>query len=103
METKNNSEFISKVDAFQKEMQKFIEQSDKKHAVIIIASEPDEDGEASHQTGSILGNIKELVYAISGFMKQPQGRELILKAAELNLTAVLTKSMLNQKEQEEEK
>lgn len=42
METKNNSEFMSQVDAFSEEMQKFIEKSDNRHALIIIASEPDE-------------------------------------------------------------
>lgn len=42
METKNNSEFLSKVNAFQNEAQEFIEKSDKRHAVIVIASEPDE-------------------------------------------------------------
>lgn len=42
METKNNSEFMSQVDAFSGEMQKFIEKSEGKHAVIIIASESDE-------------------------------------------------------------
>lgn len=41
METKNNSEFLSKVNAFQEEAQEFIKKSDKRHAVIIIASEPD--------------------------------------------------------------
>lgn len=90
MEAKNNSEFISKVNAFQDEMQEFIYKSNKRHAVIVIASEPNENGEGSNQTGSILGNEKELVYAISGFMKQPQGRELILKAAELNLATILS-------------
>lgn len=52
METKNNSEFLSKVNAFQEEAQEFIKKSDKRHAVIIIASEPDENGEGSRQTGS---------------------------------------------------
>ena len=51
METKNNSEFMSQVDAFSGEMQKFIEKSEGKHAVIIIASESDENGEGSRQTG----------------------------------------------------
>lgn len=55
METKNNSEFMSQVDAFSEEMQKFIEKYDKRHALIIIASEPDENGEISRQTGSIMG------------------------------------------------
>ena len=103
METKNNSEFISKVDAFQNEMQEFIEKSDKEHAVIIIASEPDENGKGSHQTGSILGSEKELILAFSGFMRNPQGRELIKKAAALNLAGALMQLMSNEKEQEEEK
>lgn len=47
---------MSQVDAFSEEMQKFIEKSDKRHALIIIASEPDENGESSRQTGSIMGN-----------------------------------------------
>lgn len=37
METKNNSEFLSKVNAFQNEAQEFIEKSDKRHAVIVTA------------------------------------------------------------------
>lgn len=51
METKNNSEFLSKVNAFQNEAQEFIEKSDKRHAVIVIASEPDENGEAHVKPG----------------------------------------------------
>lgn len=103
METKNNSEFISKVDAFQNEMEEFIKKSDKEHAIIIIASDPDENGKGSHQTGSILGSEKELILAFSGFMRKPQGRELIKKAAALILAETLMKSVLNEKEQEEEK
>lgn len=51
METKNNSEFMSQVDAFSGEMQKFIEKSEGKHAVIIIASESDENGKAHVKPG----------------------------------------------------
>lgn len=51
METKNNSEFMSQVDAFSGEMQKFIEKSEGKHAVIIIASESDETGKAHVKPG----------------------------------------------------
>lgn len=103
METKNNSEFLSKVNAFQDEMQEFIKKSDKRHAVIIIASEPDENEEGSHQTGAILGNEKELILAFSGFMRNTQGRELMKNAAALKLAEALMKSMSNEKEQEEEK
>lgn len=103
METKNNSEFMSQVDAFSGEMQKFIEKSEGKHAVIIIASEPDENGEGSRQTGSIMGNEEEAVYALAGFMRQSQGRELLKRAAALSMAESLIKSMLNVKKQEEEK
>ena len=103
METKNNSEFMSQVDAFSEEMQKFIEKSDKRHALIIIASEPDENGESSRQTGSIMGNEEEAVYALAGFMRQSQGRELLKRAAALSMAESLIKSMLNVKKQEEEK
>nr|UVM81194.1 MAG: hypothetical protein [Bacteriophage sp.] len=103
METKNNSEFLSKVNAFQNEAQEFIEKSDKRHAVIVIASEPDENGEGSRQTGSILGNEEEAVYALAGFMRQPQGRELLKRAAALSMAESLMKSILNAKEQEERK
>lgn len=51
METKNNSEFMSQVDAFSEEMQKFIEKYDKRHALIIIASEPDETGKSHVKPG----------------------------------------------------
>lgn len=95
METKNNSEFMSQVDAFSKEMQKFIEKSDKRQAVIIIASEPDENGEGSRQSGSIMGNEEEAVYALAGFMKQPQGRELLKRDAALSMAESLMKSILN--------
>lgn len=71
METKNNSEFLSKVNAFQEEAQEFIKKSEGKHAVIIIASEPDENGESSRQTGSIMGNEEEVVHALVGFIRQP--------------------------------
>lgn len=95
METKNNSEFMSQVDAFSKEMQKFIEKSDKRQAVIIIASEPDENGKGSRQSGSIMGNEEEAVYALAGFMRQPQGRELLKRAAALSMAESLMKSILN--------
>ena len=103
METKNNSEFLSKVNAFQNEAQEFIEKSDKRHAVIVIASEPDENGEGSRQTGSIMGNEEEAVYALAGFMRQPQGHELLKRAAALSMAESLMKSILNAKEQEERK
>lgn len=103
METKNNSEFMSQVDAFSEEMQKFIEKSDKRHALIIIASEPDENGESSRQTGSIMRNEEEVVHALVGFIRQPQGRELLKRAASLSMLDSLMKSVLNAKEQEERK
>lgn len=103
METKNNSEFMSQVDAFSGEMQKFIEKSEGKHAVIIIAYESDENGEGSRQTGYIMGNEEEVVHALVGFMRQPQGRELLKRAASLSMLDSLMKSVLNAKEQEERK
>lgn len=103
METKNNSEFMSQVDAFSEEMQKFIEKSDKRHALSIIASEPDENGESSRQTGSIMGNKEEVVHALFGLIRQPQGRELLKRAASLSMFDSLMKSVLNAKEQEERK
>lgn len=103
METKNNSEFMSQVDAFSEEMQKFIEKYDKRHALIIIASEPDENGEISRQTGSIMGNEEEVVHALVGFIRQPQGCELLKRAASLSMLDSLMKSVLNAKEREERK
>lgn len=103
METKNNSEFMSQVDAFSEEMQKFIEKYDKRHALIIIASEPDENGEISRQTGSIMGNEEEVVHALVGFIRQPQGRELLKRAASLSMLDSLMKLVLNAKEREERK
>lgn len=103
METKNNSEFLSKVNAFQKETQEFIKKSEGKHAVIIIASEPDKNGEGSNQTGSIMGNEEEVVHALVGFIRQPQGRELLKRAASLSMLDSLMKSVLNAKEREERK
>lgn len=103
METKNNSEFMSQVDAFSEEMLKFIEKYDKRHALIIIASEPDENGEISRQTGSIMGNEEEVVHALVGFIRQPQGRELLKRAASLSMLDSLMKSVLNAKEREERK
>ena len=103
METKNNSEFMSQVDAFSEEMQKFIEKYDKRHALIIIASEPDENGDISRQTGSIMGNEEEVVHALVGFIRQPQGRELLKRAASLSMLDSLMKSVLNAKEREERK
>ena len=103
MGTKNNIEFLSKVNAFQNEAQEFIEKSDKRHAVIIIASEPDENGEGSCQTGSIMGNEEEAVYDLVGFIKQPQGRELLKRAASLSMLSYLMKSVFNTQKQEERK
>lgn len=103
METKNNREFMSQVDAFSEEMQKFIEKSDKRHGLIIIASEPDENGGSSRQTGSIMGNEEEVVHALVGLIIQPLGRELLKRAASLSMLESLMKSVLNAKEQEERK
>lgn len=103
METKNNSEFMSQVDAFSEEMKKFIEKYDKRRALIIIASEPDENGEISRQTGSIMGNEEEVVHALVGFIRQPQGRELLKRATSLSMLDSLMKSVLNAKEREERK
>lgn len=103
METKNNSEFMSQVDAFSEEMQKFIEKSDNRHALIIIASESDENGESSRQTGSIMGNKEEVVHTLVGFIRQLQGRELLKRAAFLSMLDSLMKSVLNAKEREERK
>lgn len=103
MEIKNNSEFMSQVDAFSEEMQKFIEKYDKRHALIIIASEPDENGEISRQTESIMGNEEEVVRALVGFIRQPQGFELLKRAASLSMLDSLMKSVLNAKEREERK
>jgi hypothetical protein len=103
METKNNSEFMSQVDAFSEEMQKFIEKYDKRHALIIIASELDENGEISRQTGSIMGNEEEGVHALVGFIRQPLGRELLKRAASLSMLDSLMKLVLNAKEREERK
>ena len=91
---------MSQVDAFSEEMQKFIEKYDKRHALIIIASEPDENGEISRQTGSIMGNEEEVVHALVGFIRQPQGRELLKRAASLSMLDSLMKSVLNAKENE---
>ena len=90
---------MSQVDAFSGEMQKFIEKSEGN----IIASESDENGEGSRQTGYIMGNEEEVVHALVGFMRQPQGRELLKRAASLSMLDSLTKSVLNAKEQEERK
>lgn len=104
METKNNSEFMSQVDAFSEEMQKFIEKYDKRHALIIIASETDENGEISRLTGSIMGNEEEeVVHALVGFIRQPRGHELLKRAASLSMLDSLMKSVLNAKEREERK
>lgn len=94
---------MSQVDAFSGEMQKFIENSEGKHAVIIIVSEPDENGEGSRQTGYIMGNEEKVVHAFVGFMRQPQGRELLKRVASLSMLDSLMKSVLNAKEQEERK
>lgn len=94
---------MSQVDAFSEEMQKFIEKYDKRHALIIIASEPDENGEISRQTGSIMGNEEEVVHPLVGFIRQPQGRELLKRAASLSMLDSLMKSVLNAKEREERK
>ena len=103
METKNNSEFFIKSQRFSRRSARVHQKSDKRHAVIIIASEPDENGEGSCQTGSIMGNEEEAVYALVGFIRQPQGRELLKRAASLSMLDSLMKSVLNAKEREERK
>lgn len=107
METKNNSEFISKIDTFSEEMKGLIENSDKNRAVIIIASEPDENKRGSRQTGAAFGDEEELVLALSGFIKHPQMLNLLKKAAKLAaLSSILEigeklETVANQKKQEE--
>lgn len=107
METKNNSEFISKIDAFSEEMKDLIDKSDKKHAIIIIASEPNEEKTGSHQTGAAFGNEDELVLALAGFIKHPQMIDLLKKAAKLAAISSIfelgekLEATFNEKEQEE--
>lgn len=50
-----------------------------------------------------MGNEEEAVYALAGFMRQSQGRELLKRAAALSMAESLIKLMLNVKKQEEEK
>lgn len=109
METKNNSDFISKVDAFSEEMEGLINNSNEKRAVIIIASEPNVDKASSRQTGAAFGNEDELVMAIAGFIKHPQMLTLLKKAAMIAEIAAVSdlsdelKKIPNESEQEESK
>lgn len=96
------SEFIQKVDATISEFQADINKSEGRKAVIIIASEPLPGNDGSSQTGAALGNEAELVLALAGFMRQPTIRDLMKKAAALNIAASMGK-MFNQKEQEDNK
>ena len=48
-------------------------------------------------------NEEEVVHALVGFIRQPQGRELLKRAASLSMLDSLMKSVLNTKEQEERK
>lgn len=50
-----------------------------------------------------LYNEEEVVHALVGFIRQPQGRELLKRAASLSMLDSLMKSVLNTKEQEERK
>lgn len=64
METKNNSEFMSQVDAFSGEMQKFIEKSEGKHAVIIIASESEAKTGKAHVKPGISWEMKKKSFTL---------------------------------------
>lgn len=44
-----------------------------------------------------MGNEEEAVYALAGFMRQPQGRELLKRAAALSMAESLMKAVLNVK------
>lgn len=46
---------------------------------------------------------EEVVHALVGFIRQPQGRELLKRAASLSMLDSLMKSVLNAKEREERK
>lgn len=64
METKNNSEFMSQVDAFSEEMQKFIEKSDNRHALIIIASEPEAKTGKAHVKPGLSWEMKKKSFTL---------------------------------------
>ena len=73
------SEFIQKVDATISEFQAYINKSEERKAIIIIASEP-LLGKAGHsQIAVALGNEAELAWALAGFMRQPSINDLIKK------------------------
>lgn len=54
-------------------------------------------GEETFKPKDIMGNEEEAVYALAGFMRQPQGRELLKRAAALSMAESLMKAVLNVK------
>ena len=99
MESENK--FIERVNEVIADFNKEVKTAKGRKAVIVIASEPVNDGE-SRQTGAALGNELELVYALAGFIKTPVGRDLLKKAVVINMSSIISDTD-NQNEQEENK
>lgn len=87
METKNNSEFLSKIDTFINEMNELTTQSYKQRGLIIISSEQREDGKGSEQIGTFMGKEIEIINALLGAIRKTELRELLEKT--LILDAVI--------------
>lgn len=102
MGTINKSTFLTKIGEVGADLQKEIENNESKRAAIVIACELDSSQTESIpiiQTGTICGSEEMLVFAMAGFVKNPQIRDILKKALIFNMVKSIAESG-DKKEQE---
>lgn len=84
---KNNekSEFLSKVEAFAKEMSEKVNADGVKRSVVILATETIDGENNTHQIIGIAGNGSEIIRSIAKFANQEDARPLLKKGLELSM------------------
>lgn len=101
---KSKSPFLQKIEEISVDLQKEIKNNETKRAVIVIACELESNQTESAtiiNTGTICGDKEMLVFAMLGFIKNPQGREILKNAQIFNMLKSVAES--GDKEQEENK
>lgn len=87
---KNNEkgEFLSKAEAFAKEMSENVNADSVKRSVIILATETVDDEDGTRQIIGVAGNGGELIHSIAMFANQDT-RHLLKKGLELSMVEAI--------------
>ena len=101
METKMNSTFLTKVNEFTEDIRKEVKTEERK-AIIVIASEQNEEKTGSKQVGVVCGNEFETVIALAGFILKPHGQRLLMKALEFIEQAETCEKDIEEEQEEQE-